>query len=75
MRELADAERIYAQALAKVERGHDLDRSDVAAMLLRELIDPAKALEYFSRIEGQLYRFPALDPASFRRAVLETFVA
>ncbi len=66
---------LYAQALAKVERGHDLDRADVVSMVRRELIDPAKALEYFARIEPELYRYPALDPVSFRRAVVEAFVA
>jgi hypothetical protein len=26
-------------------------------------------MELFEAIEGQLYRFPAIDPASFRRRV------
>lgn len=60
---------LYAQALAKVERGHDQDRDDVRAMLDLELIEPGGLLQYFERIEPDLYRYPALDPGSFRRSV------
>jgi len=66
---------LYAQALAKVERGHAQDLDDVGEMIHRGLIDPPEALQYFSAIEPSLYRFPALDPASFRRAVQEIFRA
>ena len=64
---------LYAQALAKVERGHEQDLADVRAMLERKLVEPARALEHFARIEPQLYRFPAIDPARFRRAAEEAF--
>lgn len=64
---------LYAQALAKVERGHAQDVADVEEMLLRGLIDPRGALEYFLMIEPELYRFPAIDPPSFRRAVEQRF--
>jgi hypothetical protein len=64
---------LYAQALAKVERGHRHDLADVREMLERRLVDPGHALEYFARMEPELYRFPAIDPRSFRRAVDETF--
>lgn len=60
---------LYAQALAKVERGHPQDLSDVHEMMRRGLIDAPKAREYFRRIEPQLYRFPAIHAATFRRAV------
>lgn len=63
----------YAQALAKVERGHRQDLEDVRAMLARGTVEPARALEYYARIEPELYRFPAIDPPSFRRAVEEVF--
>src|ERR687888_2510183 len=63
---------LYAQALAKLERAHQRDLEDVAAMLDRGLIDREQALEYFDQIEPELYRFPAIDPASFRRRVEET---
>jgi hypothetical protein len=64
---------LYGQALAKVERGHRQDLNDVREMLARGLIERGRALEYFARIEPELYRFPALDPVSFRRAVEATF--
>lgn len=62
----------YAQALAKIERGHSQDISDVAAMLDRKLIDPRRMLDYFREIEPELYRYPAIDPGTFRRAVEAT---
>lgn len=64
---------LYAQALAKVERGHRYDLADVREMIARKLVDPRGALEYFGRMEPDLYRFPAIDPPSFRRAVEEAF--
>ncbi|OGU21408.1 MAG: hypothetical protein A3K13_04870 [Gemmatimonadetes bacterium RIFCSPLOWO2_12_FULL_68_9] len=59
----------YAQALAKIERGHAQDLEDVREMLSRGLVDPVPVLGYFHEIEPQLYRYPAVDPGSFRRAV------
>ena len=64
---------LYAQALAKVERGHRQDLADVREMIGRGLIDPRRALEYFARVEPELYRFPAIHAPSFRRAVEEAF--
>ncbi len=60
---------LYAQALAKIERGHETDRTDVAELLDRGLVDRARLLDYFNAIEPDLYRFPAIDPPTFRRAV------
>lgn len=60
---------LYAQALAKVERGHETDRRDVAALIDRGLVEPGRLREAFDAIEPELYRFPAIDPSSFRRAV------
>jgi hypothetical protein len=60
---------LYAQALAKIERGHSTDRQDVAELIDRGLVVPARLAEYFEAIAPDLYRFPALDAASFRRAV------
>ena len=62
---------LYSQALSKIERGHAQDRQDVAVMLQRGLVEPARVRELFAAIEPKLYRYPALDPASFRRAVEE----
>jgi hypothetical protein len=60
-----------AQALAKIERGHAQDLADVDVMLRRSLVNAAGLREYFDAIEPMLYRFPAIDAASFRQAVLE----
>jgi hypothetical protein len=60
---------LYAQALAKIERGHETDRGDVREMLARGLVTGPGLLEYFGAIEPELYRFPAIDPVSFRNAV------
>ena len=65
---------LYSQALAKLERGHAQDLVDVREMLQRGLIEPARTLAYFARIEPELYRYPAVDPPSFRRSV-ETALA
>src|SRR5262249_25833191 len=51
---------LYAQALAKIERGHTQDEADVREMLDRGLVDRAGLLEYFAAIEPHLYRFPAI---------------
>lgn len=59
----------YSQALAKIERGHSRDVIDVRSMLEAGLIDPHRTLAYFSQIEPELYRYPAVDPRGFRRAV------
>jgi hypothetical protein len=60
---------LYSQALAKLERGHSRDLADVHAMLARGLIEAERLRAFFVEIEPELYRFPAIDPADFRRAV------
>lgn len=59
----------YAQALAKIERGHEMDIHDVREMIRSRLVEPMRLLELFSKIEDQIYKYPAIDPASFRTAV------
>ncbi|HXV04597.1 MAG TPA: hypothetical protein VFP23_01680, partial [Solirubrobacterales bacterium] len=59
----------YSQALSKLERGFDLDLEDVRSMVLSGQVEPAKLLELFEGIEPELFRFPAVDPASLRAAV------
>jgi hypothetical protein len=59
----------YAQALAKIERGHAQDQADVAMMFRERLIEPVRLRELFDAIWDKLYRYPAIDPASFRRAL------
>lgn len=63
----------YSQALSKLERGHAKDLRDVESMVEEELVAKDRLLELFERIEPELYRFPSIDPPSFRRAV-ERFV-
>lgn len=62
-----------AQALSKAERGHEQDIRDVREMVAAGLVNPAEALIQFKAIEPELYRFPAIDPTSFREAVEELF--
>jgi hypothetical protein len=59
----------YAQALLKIQRGHAQDREDMGQMLDRGLIDREELRRRFEQIEPQLYRYPAIDPAAFRKAV------
>lgn len=59
----------YAQALAKIERGHELDRRDVQELLGRKLVDPERLRELFHAIVPQLFRYPSLDPRAFARSV------
>ena len=63
----------YSQALAKLERAHVLDLEDVQALIVRGLVDPSRAVRYYEEIEPDLYRYPAVDPRSFRRRVEEAF--
>ncbi len=62
---------LYAQALAKIERGHSQDLADVREMFARRLIEAAELRRLFLVIEPRLYRYPAIDPNAFRRAVEE----
>ncbi len=62
---------LYAQSLAKIERSHTRDVEDVREMMARGLIEPDRVLHFFDEIEKELYRYPAIDPRSFRRAVEE----
>ena len=59
----------YSQALSKLERGFALDLDDVRSMVDSEQVDPTRLVELFDEIEAELYRFPAVDPATLRAAV------
>jgi hypothetical protein len=61
----------YSQALAKIERGHAKDLADVAQLLARGLVEPWKLRELFEAASPRLYRYPAIDPASFRKRLDE----
>jgi uncharacterized nucleotidyltransferase DUF6036 len=60
---------LYAQALSKIERGHAQDADDVRQLLRSGLVTREALLAYFAAIEPHLYRYPAVDPVAFRRAV------
>ena len=57
---------LYSQALAKIERDHVLDRADVRSMINGGLVEPLELRRLFDAIEPNLFRFPAIDPRSFR---------
>src|SRR5687767_4683684 len=58
----------YSQALSKLERGHARDLADVRELIGRGLVEVARLRECLDEIEPALYRFPAVDPAGFRRS-------
>lgn len=60
---------LRAQALAKVERGHERDLGDVEAMLARGLVSAPGLWLYLEEIEPHLHRYPAVDAASLRQAL------
>ena len=59
----------YSQALSKLERGFELDLEDVRSMVASGQVDPIRLVELFDEIEAELYRFPAVDPATLKAAV------
>jgi hypothetical protein len=59
----------YAQALAKIERGHSRDLGDVEAMFRAKLVEPGRLLELFQAVEASLERYPAVDAEAFRAKV------
>ena len=61
----------YSQALAKIERDHEQDRSDVEDLIREGWVERDELLRHFSRIEPNLYRFPAIDAVGLRRRVEE----
>jgi hypothetical protein len=62
---------LYAQALAKLERGHDQDLRDVREMVARRLVELKKLLQFYGEIEPRLHQYPAIHAPAFRRAVEE----
>jgi hypothetical protein len=53
------------QALAKLERASDQDLQDVLAIIERRLVTPDELRHALGEMEAGLYRFPAVDRASF----------
>ena len=66
---------LCAQALSKIERNHEQDRFDVQQLLQRELITREQLVDYFESVAPEIYRYPALDEASFRRHLEEVIDA
>lgn len=62
---------LYSQALSKIERGFEQDLADVREMLDRGLVEAVRLAELYELIEPELYRYPAIDPPSFRGRVAE----
>lgn len=62
---------LTAQALGKLERGHARDLIDVAELFRRGLVTPTSLSVELEAIEGDLYRFPAVDPPTLARSVAE----
>lgn len=63
----------YAQALAKLERGHRRDLHDVEQMCTDGLVEREALFDYFEQIAPNLIRYPALDEDGFRGRV-ESFI-
>lgn len=59
----------YSQALSKLERGFELDLEDVHSMVDSGQVEPGRLLTLYEEIENELYKFPAVDPATLRAAV------
>lgn len=60
---------LVAQALSKVERGHDRDRADVDEMLRRGLVSVEGLADYFAAVEPFVFRYPAIDAVSLHRRI------
>ena len=59
----------YSQALAKIERGHEQDISDVTNFVEKNLIDLEKLSEEFDIIKKSIVRYPALNQSDFQKKV------
>ena len=55
----------YAQALAKLERGHERDLGDVEEMVRRRLVLPERLLELLDAVAPDLLRYPSIDADRF----------
>jgi hypothetical protein len=62
---------LYGQALSKLQRRHARDLPDVRSMVRDGLIQVDRLPEIFTQSAPLLLRYPAVNPAAFRTAVLE----
>ena len=60
---------LYSQALSKIERGHQKDRTDVGSMLSQGLIETHRLFELFELIRPNLYKYPAINESNVASAV------
>lgn len=56
----------YAQTLAKVQRGHEIDLSDAKHFVESGLVEPTRLRELFAAIEDQIFRYPELNRQTFK---------
>lgn len=63
-----------AQALSKLERGHEKDLSDVRALIGGGWVTTEALLDAHRSIQEGLIRYPAVDPEALRKKV-DRFVA
>jgi hypothetical protein len=56
----------YSQALSKIERGFEQDLDDVRTMIESGLVKRSRLRELYDSIEPELYRYPAINPPTFR---------
>src|SRR5688572_15631405 len=52
-----------------LKRGHGLDLEDASRIVREGLVEKDRLFQLFAAVEPQLFRYPAIDPPSFRRAV------
>lgn len=57
------------QALAKLERGHAHDLEDVGSLIRAKHVTAQELWSTFECIEPDLIRYPAIDPAQFKKKV------
>lgn len=60
---------LTAQALAKIERGHARDLADVRALRAAGLVSDDGLRQAYAHAAPELYRYPAIDPDTYRAAL------
>jgi len=62
---------LVLQALAKIERSHSQDLTDVTAMLQKDLISISNLLERFEEINSRIIRYPSVNAEVFKSKIDE----
>jgi hypothetical protein len=55
----------YSQALAKILRNYERDRTDLQGLRDARLVEPERLRELFEAIKHKLIRYPKIDPSAF----------